>query len=101
MRLAIVIPKMYTDMEQLREQILSAWLSFDNLAILFKDDIKVEYLAETYKISYIKYTADTHIKHLINECDKLIAFWNGKKNGTKSTISLAEKVNKLHKIVRY
>jgi len=37
----------------------------------------------------------------MNECDKLIGFWDGKSKGTASSIHLAEKQGKLLKIVNY
>lgn len=34
-------------------------------------------------------------KQIVNECDKLVAFWDGKSKGTKNSIDLAEKGGKL------
>jgi hypothetical protein len=34
-------------------------------------------------------------KQIVKECDKLIAFWDGKSRGTKNSIDLAEKAGKL------
>ena len=38
-------------------------------------------------------------KLIVEECDCLIAFWDGKSRGTKYTLDLAEKMGKPTKIV--
>lgn len=35
---------------------------------------------------------------IVNECDKLVAFWDGKSTGTKYTMDLAKSQNKLLKV---
>jgi hypothetical protein len=40
-------------------------------------------------------------KLIIEECDKCIAFWDGKSNGTKNSISICKKLNKPFKIINY
>ena len=35
---------------------------------------------------------------IVNECDKLIAFWDGKSKGTKHSIDLANKQDKVQQI---
>lgn len=40
-------------------------------------------------------------KLIVDECDQLIAFWDGESKGTKHSIDLAKKAGKLYKIVRY
>ena len=37
-------------------------------------------------------------KSIVDECDKLVAFWDGKSSGTKHSIGLAEKQGKLLRI---
>jgi hypothetical protein len=37
---------------------------------------------------------------IVEECDCLIAFWDGQSRGTKSTLDLAEKLGKPTKIIR-
>lgn len=39
-------------------------------------------------------------KLIINECDCVLAFWDGKSHGTKFTIDLAKEANKPIKIVQ-
>ncbi len=38
---------------------------------------------------------------IVNECDKLIAFWDGKSKGTLDSITKAKTQDKLLKIVRF
>jgi hypothetical protein len=38
---------------------------------------------------------------IIKNCDIVIAFWDGKSNGTKHSLSLCEKYNKPKKIIIY
>lgn len=38
---------------------------------------------------------------IINECDNVIAFWDGESKGTKNSIDLANKCNKRCKIITY
>lgn len=40
-------------------------------------------------------------KQIVDECDYLIAFWDGKSKGTKHSIDLAERAGKLYKIIKY
>jgi len=46
------------------------------------------------KAGYIRNVA------IVEECDKLIAFWDGISNGTRHSINIAEKAGKLLKVVR-
>lgn len=39
-------------------------------------------------------------QQIVNEADKVIAFWNGDSKGTKMTIEMAIKASKLLKVVR-
>lgn len=38
---------------------------------------------------------------IVDYCDLLIAFWDGESKGTKHSIDLAEKANKLYKVINY
>jgi len=40
-------------------------------------------------------------EQIVNECDKLIAFWDGKSKGTSHSIELAHKLGKEVKVVKY
>lgn len=40
-------------------------------------------------------------KTIIENCDKVIAFWDGKSKGTKNSIDIAYKLGKTVKIIRY
>jgi hypothetical protein len=37
---------------------------------------------------------------VVDDCDRLVAFWDGTSPGTKGAISLASKANKLEKVFR-
>ena len=39
-------------------------------------------------------------KVVVNDCDKLVAFWDDVSPGTKNVISLASKAGKLEKVFR-
>lgn len=39
-------------------------------------------------------------RQLVELCDRLVAFWDGESRGTKHSISLASKYNKLERVVR-
>jgi len=39
-------------------------------------------------------------KQIVDNCDFLIAFWNGKSGGTKMTINYAKQQNKQYKIIK-
>ena len=38
-------------------------------------------------------------KYIVNYCDRIIAFWDGKSRGTKSTIDLFEKLGKHIRVI--
>ena len=59
----------------------------------------IEYKAEWNK--YGKGAGFIRNKLIIDECDEVIAFWDGSSKGTKSSIELARKVNKHVTIIRY
>lgn len=40
-------------------------------------------------------------KTIIENCDKVIAFWDGKSKGTKNSIDIAIKLGKTVKIIKY
>ena len=39
-------------------------------------------------------------RKIVNDCDKLVAFWDGSSAGTKNSISLASKDGKLEKVFK-
>lgn len=74
-------------------------------------DALAKKLAQCWNYPYIEFPADWekwgkragYIRNhdIVEACDKLIAFWDGKSKGTKHSIDLAEKAGKLYQIVRY
>lgn len=57
----------------------------------------IEFLAEWDK--YGKSAGYKRNVHIVDACDKLIAFWDGQSKGTKHSIDLAEKAGKLLKVI--
>lgn len=39
-------------------------------------------------------------QQIVHNADKVVAFWDGKSNGTHHTIKLADDANKLHEVIR-
>jgi hypothetical protein len=74
----------------------------DSFAKSFALNLKFEYIefpADWGK--YGKRAGYLRNVQIVDECDLLIAFWDGESKGTKHSIDLAEKAGKLYKIVRY
>jgi hypothetical protein len=40
-------------------------------------------------------------KQIVDECDSVLAFWDGSSKGTKYTIDYAKRMNKPIKVIRY
>lgn len=57
----------------------------------------VEFLPEWDK--YGKSAGMIRNKHIVDSCDKLLAFWDGHSAGTKNSINLANKNNKLLNVI--
>lgn len=73
------------------------------------DSLAIKY-AKAYSVPYKEYIPDWSIgKHagflrnklIIDDCDAVLAFWDGRSKGTAHSMSLAEKQNKPIKVVRY
>lgn len=61
------------------------------------------YYMEIYKPDWAKHgraAGAVRNKQIVDVCDKLIAFWDGKSKGTKISIDMAEKAGKLLKVIR-
>jgi len=59
----------------------------------------VEFLPDWGK--YGKSAGPKRNKLIVNECEYLIAFWDGSSRGTKSSIIIAKNSDKLYKVYRY
>ncbi len=67
--------------------------------------------ARDHKLSYVEYPADwnKHGKaagfirnqHIVDACDVVLAFWDGKSRGTKDTLNKAAKAKKSTFIIYY
>jgi YspA, cpYpsA-related SLOG family len=71
-------------------------------------DTLAKQFAEEFNIPLVEYLPEWNVygkaagmlrnKHIVDNCDKLIAFWDGHSPGTRSSIELANRSNKLLKI---
>lgn len=64
--------------------------------------IRDNYWLEVYKPDWARYgraAGAIRNKQIVDACDKLIAFWDGKSKGTKISIDMAEKQGKLLKVI--
>ena len=65
--------------------------------------LKMNFGAENVKYIFMKVNTTYRMRNerLVEESDKIIAFWTGvKRSGTYMTMNIAKKVNKLEKVVR-
>lgn len=68
-------------------------------------------IANNWGLGYIEFSADwdkygksagfIRNRQIVDYCDKLVAFWDGKSKGTKHSIDLAKEQGKLFKIISY
>lgn len=105
MKVAIIGSRTFTDYDRL-EKICN---SLDITEVISGGAIGADYLGKYYANEYnIKYTEfpadwDKHGKKagylrnidIVNAADIVLAFWDGKSKGTKHSIDLARKQNKL------
>ena len=111
MKLAVIGTKKFTDFNFLSstlkkipniELIISGGaLGTDTLAKKFAIQNKIEFLE--FPPDYKKYGDKAkHIrdKLIVEECDELIAFWDGKCEGTKYTMDYAKGLGKPVKIIK-
>jgi len=111
MRLAVIGTKKFTEYNFL-SSILKQTSNID--MIISGGAVGTDTLAEKYatknKINFLKFPPNyknygdkaKHIrdKLIVEECDELIAFWDGECEGTKYTLDYAEQLGKVIKIVR-
>lgn len=113
MRLAIVGTRTFTNYKFLRKKILKKFYLSDITEIVSGGaegvDTLAEQFAEEYNIPLKVYKPDwkkygkkagaIRNKKIVNRCNKIIAFWDGKSVGTKITIDMAIEAKKDLKIV--
>jgi hypothetical protein len=110
MRYAIVGSRTFNDYNKLKDTLNL----LKDLDVIISGGAKgADSLAQQYAIAFgiqlIEYLPDWkkygraagHIrnKDIVDNCDKLIAFWDGKSKGTLNSIKLAQKSNKLFNII--
>ena len=111
MRVAIVGSRDYPDLIKVREYVDS--LPDDTVIITGGArgvDSEAESAARSRGLSVVIHEAEwnRHGKkagpirntEVVNDCDKLVAFWDGQTPGTKDVISKASKAGKLEKVFR-
>lgn len=73
----------------------------DKLAELFAKENKIP--IEIYKAEWENYGKSAGMirnKEIINNCDMVIAFWDGESKGTKNSLKYAKKMEKKIKIIK-
>ncbi len=115
MKLAIVGSRSFTDWEELFitihelvriveiELIVSGGAKgADKLAERFADffDIPKKVIKPEWKL-YGRKAGFLRNQDIVDAADKVIAFWDGKSKGTKSTIDIAKSQDKLLKIINF
>jgi hypothetical protein len=130
LRLAIVGSRTFTDFNRLQKEVLKLFYSDDINCIISGGAKGADKLAEkfaklynkpmiifkpfNYYVKNINYCGVlvpiydvldnklyyTRNKQIVDNCDFLIAFWNGKSGGTKMTINYAKQQNKKYKIIK-
>jgi hypothetical protein len=110
MKYAVVGSRLFNDYDLLRDELNT----IDNITTIISGGAKgADTLAERYarehRIELIVIRPDWSIgisagilrnKQIVDQCDYLIAFWDGKSKGTKSSIDFAKKLGKDVKIVQ-
>jgi hypothetical protein len=114
MKLAIVGSRTFTDYGKLVD-IISKLPTTESFSEIVSGgargtDTLAEQYADNYGIPKIIFKADwdkygksagyRRNVDIVNYCDYLIAFWDGESKGTQHSIDLANKQNKLLKIIR-
>jgi hypothetical protein len=130
MRVAIVGSRTFNDYEKLRREVIKCNLDVfpviltgdakgtDSLAKLYANKCGLDLIVFKPINQYIKYKIYvnhkpftiydlldnecyyTRNKQIVDNCDFLIAFWDGKSGGTKMTINYAKQQNKKIKIIK-
>jgi len=108
-KLAVVGSRSFDDYERMRK-VLVEYLPFilisggadgaDSLAERFarEEDLEVIIHYPEWK-KYGRKAGYLRNSFIVRDCDKLIAFWDGRSKGTKMSIDLAKKEGKLLKII--
>jgi len=74
----------------------------DSLAEKYAKENKIDIIIHRANWStYGRLAGPIRNKLIVNDCEVLMAFWDGKSKGTKNSIDLAKKSNKILKIFRY
>ena len=112
MKLAIIGGRDFNDYEKL----VSSLADIEGVKLVISGGARgADTLAERYAkekgIEFIKFLPDwnTHGKAagpirnelIIKACDRVVAFWDGKSPGTRSSIELAKRYRKRYRIVEY
>ena len=87
----------YREHTKVTEIISGGAIGVDTFAVRYavKHTLPFKIISPDYK-KYGKQAPLIRNKQIVDECDKLIAFWDGKSKGTKYTIDEATKQDKLY-----
>lgn len=114
MKLAVVGSRDFDDYALLRDSVLTNF-DLEDLVIISGGARGADNLAKTFALSYdipfLEFKADwasygksagyKRNKQIVDSCDLLIAFWDRKSKGTQISIDLADKQDKLFKVVYF
>lgn len=111
MRIGIVGSRDYPDLDEVREYVRS--LSMDTVVVtggapgvdtVAEEEARLLGLkVVVHRAQWDKYGRRAGMlrnKVLVDDCDKVVAFWNEVSTGTKNTISVASKAGKLLRVFR-
>ena len=111
MRIAIVGSRDYPDLAKVRDYVNS--LPDDTVIITGGArgvDSEAESAARASGLTVVIHEAEWHLHgrkagpirntEVVKDCDKLVAFWDGKTPGTKDVVSKASKAGKLDEVFR-
>lgn len=114
MKLAIIGSRTFTDYSLVKEKVLK--IGKENISLIisggargadsFGEQVAKELGIETliFPAEWKKYGRRAGFirnQYIIDNCDRVLAFWDGESHGTKHSIGIAEQQNKLVEIVYF
>lgn len=86
----------YLDYTKYGEVVTGGAIGIDTIAEQWAKRHKIDWICflPQYKVYGGKYAALKRDEDMVNYCDELICFWDGKSKGTKYTMEYAQKIDK-------